>query len=41
MFGAVMSVMEFEDEDDVIARANDTEFGLAGGVFTRYGASCA
>ena len=29
-----MSVLEFEDEDEVIARANATEFGLAAGVFT-------
>jgi betaine-aldehyde dehydrogenase len=34
IFGPVMSVLEFEDEDDVIARANDTDFGLAAGVFT-------
>ena len=27
-------VLEFEDEDEVIARANATEFGLAAGVFT-------
>ena len=30
-----MSVLEFDDEDEVIDRANDTEFGLAAGVFTR------
>ena len=34
IFGPVMSVLEFEDEDEVIARANATEFGLAAGVFT-------
>ncbi len=34
IFGPVMSVLEFADEDEVIARANDTEFGLAAGVFT-------
>ncbi len=34
IFGPVMSVLEFTDEDEVIARANDTEFGLAAGVFT-------
>jgi betaine-aldehyde dehydrogenase len=34
IFGPVMSVLEFSDEDEVIARANDTEFGLAAGVFT-------
>ncbi len=35
IFGPVMAVLDFDDEDDVIARANDTEFGLAAGVFTR------
>jgi betaine-aldehyde dehydrogenase len=34
IFGPVMSVMEFEEEAEVIARANSTEFGLAAGVFT-------
>ncbi len=34
IFGPVMSVLEFKDEDEVIARANDTEFGLSAGVFT-------
>ena len=35
IFGPVLSVLEFTDEDEVIARANATEFGLAAGVFTR------
>jgi betaine-aldehyde dehydrogenase len=34
IFGPVMSVLEFEDEDDVVHRANATEFGLSAGVFT-------
>jgi len=34
IFGPVMSVFEFETEEEVIARANDTDLGLAGGVFT-------
>lgn len=34
IFGPVMAVLDFEDEEEVIARANDTEFGLAAGVFT-------
>jgi betaine-aldehyde dehydrogenase len=34
IFGPVLSVLEFEDEEEVIARANTTEFGLAAGVFT-------
>lgn len=35
IFGPVMAVLSFTDEDDVIVRANDTEFGLAAGVFTK------
>ncbi len=34
IFGPVMSVLDFETEDEVLARANDTAFGLAAGVFT-------
>jgi betaine-aldehyde dehydrogenase len=34
IFGPVMSVLEFDDEEEVIERANATEFGLAAGVFT-------
>lgn len=34
IFGPVMCVLDFDDEDEVLARANATEFGLAGGVFT-------
>ena len=34
IFGPVMAVLDFENEADVLARANDTEFGLAAGVFT-------
>jgi betaine-aldehyde dehydrogenase len=34
IFGPVMTVLEFEAEDEVIARANATPFGLAAGVFT-------
>ncbi|WP_407051652.1 betaine-aldehyde dehydrogenase [Methyloraptor flagellatus] len=35
IFGPVMTVLSFEDEDEVVARANATDFGLAAGVFTR------
>lgn len=35
IFGPVMAILTFFDEDEVIARANDTDFGLAAGVFTR------
>jgi betaine-aldehyde dehydrogenase len=34
IFGPVMTVLSFEDEDEVVARANDTEYGLSAGVFT-------
>lgn len=34
IFGPVMCILEFDDENDVIQRANNTEFGLAGAVFT-------
>lgn len=33
IFGPVMSILSFETEQEVIARANDTEFGLAAGIF--------
>lgn len=35
IFGPVMSVLKFNNEDEVIARANDTPYGLAAGVFTQ------
>jgi betaine-aldehyde dehydrogenase len=34
IFGPVLSVLDFETEEEAIARANDTEFGLSAGVFT-------
>ena len=35
IFGPVVSVMTFEDEADAIAKANDTEFGLSGSIWSR------
>ncbi|MGF1778960.1 betaine-aldehyde dehydrogenase [Vibrio nomapromontoriensis] len=35
IFGPVMSVLRFSEEDDVIRRANDTQYGLAAGLFTQ------
>ncbi len=35
VFGPVLALFSFEDEADVIERANDTVFGLSAGVFTR------
>ncbi|AOJ06674.1 betaine-aldehyde dehydrogenase [Burkholderia mayonis] len=34
IFGPVMSILSFETEDEAIARANATEYGLAAGVVT-------
>ncbi|HEV7435625.1 MAG TPA: aldehyde dehydrogenase family protein, partial [Pseudorhizobium sp.] len=34
IFGPVMCVLDFDDEAEVVARANATVFGLSGGVFT-------
>ena len=38
LFGPVLSVFRFKDEDEVIRLANDTKHGLAAGVFTTDGA---
>ncbi|KAM9186768.1 4-trimethylaminobutyraldehyde dehydrogenase isoform 3-T3 [Mergus octosetaceus] len=35
IFGPVMSILPFDTEEEVVERANNTKFGLAGGVFTR------
>ena len=35
VFGPVLSVLPFKDEEDAYAIANGTEYGLVGGVFTR------
>ncbi|GBP23962.1 Retinal dehydrogenase 1 [Eumeta japonica] len=34
IFGPVQSIMKFETLDEVIDRANDTNYGLAAGIFT-------
>jgi len=34
IFGPVMAILAFDDEAEVIRRANDTHYGLAAGVFT-------
>jgi acyl-CoA reductase-like NAD-dependent aldehyde dehydrogenase len=35
IFGPVLAALEFADLDEAIARANDTTYGLAAGVWTR------
>ena len=35
IFGPVMSLLKFETEEEVIARANNSDYGLAGGVVTK------
>ncbi|KZS99653.1 aldehyde dehydrogenase [Laetiporus sulphureus 93-53] len=35
IFGPVGVIIKFKDEDDIIAQANDTVYGLAAAVFTR------
>jgi acyl-CoA reductase-like NAD-dependent aldehyde dehydrogenase len=35
VFGPVVAVMPFDDEEDAVRLANDTEYGLSGSIFTR------
>ena len=35
IFGPVVSVTTFEDESDAITKANDSEFGLSGSIWSR------
>ena len=35
VFGPVLSVIPFDTEDEAIALANDTRYGLAGAVWTK------
>ncbi|SDJ28159.1 Aldehyde dehydrogenase family protein [Natribacillus halophilus] len=34
IFGPVATIQPFKDEDDAIKTANDTDYGLAGAVFS-------
>lgn len=40
IFGPVMSITTFKTEDEAIAMANDSEFGLAAAVFSKDAARC-
>ena len=35
IFGPVLSIITFTDEADAVAKANDTEYGLVGYVYTK------
>jgi aldehyde dehydrogenase (NAD+) len=35
IFGPVLAVVDFEDVDDAVAKANDCQYGLAAGIWTR------
>tara|TARA_Y100001970_G_scaffold34365_1_gene42621 strand:- start:1582 stop:3015 length:1434 start_codon:yes stop_codon:yes gene_type:complete len=35
IFGPVLSVLEYDDQDEAISIANDTDYGLGAGVFTK------
>ena len=35
IFGPVMSILAYDSEEEVIRRANDTDYGLAAGIVTR------
>lgn len=35
IFGPVMQVLKFSSEEEVIRRANDTDYGLAAGIVTK------
>lgn len=35
IFGAVLLILPFETEEEALQIANDTQFGLAAGIFTK------
>ena len=35
IFGPVLSILEYEDQEEAIKIANDTDYGLGAGVFTK------
>ena len=34
IFGPVLSIIPYDDEDDAVRIANDSQYGLAGGVWS-------
>lgn len=40
IFGPVMSILKFKETEEVIRRANDTKYGLVGGVFSASQKTC-
>ncbi len=40
IFGPVMSILKFSDTEDVIKRANNSRYGLSGGIFSSNQRTC-
>jgi len=40
IFGPVMSILKFKDTEEVIKRANNSRYGLSGGVFSASQKTC-
>lgn len=40
IFGPVMTVLKFSDTEEVIKRANNSKYGLVGGVFSESQRTC-
>jgi acyl-CoA reductase-like NAD-dependent aldehyde dehydrogenase len=40
IFGPVMSILKFSDTEEVIKRANNSRYGLSGGIFSNNQRTC-